>query len=630
MNNLSTKILIVLLTVIGFNLYSQVELYPYTSNPKETNKFSSVGRVGITEDTLTLPFSDDFTSLKIEDHWIENRGSFVNNHMAENQPNAGVLTFDGIDGTGTAYHFVTFLSEIDGIGDEITSCPINLSGVSTTDGLAMSFFWQIGSQFNAKQYPEFDNGDALRLQFLDSTGVWRIVWPTSTQINELIAREYPSDTFLLENVLVDPKYMHDAFQFKFQYNGILTGNWDLFSVDNIYLDTGIAVLGADTTFNEPKDYGISHVPQSFLKGYSTMPFSHFVNATAEEVIVDSVRGSVYSLDNLFINDQDSSLKIINNETKSVLYATSSNSFDIGFNQKGDPLFVNWELDKSVLKNALDNLIFTDSVFIQSTIELNTPDTIQTTDSASSYAQFNNYYARDDGSIEAGAAFIGPGEMVMAFDILEADVLTGLQVYFPKMGENFEGTFITFKLYSSLEGIDGATETKLEYSQSDVVAYSKDSIVTNQFISIPFSEKQFVNAGKYYIGYESLTNAKILIGVDLNNNYKDEIFFRLFDDPWASANVAGALAIRPVVESLQVAVYNKEVEEKVLFYPNPARDQILLTENVEEYFLYNLSGELVKEGTPEGNKITVSDLTTGMYILETKHEEVNLRSKLIIE
>lgn len=624
------SVILLLASLVGM---SQVELVPFSSY--DTNTKNRLARRGT--DTLQLPFTDNFLNLELKDHWEVNQGVFINNHHAVNMPNVGFMTFDGRDGTGEAYQFLASLVEIDGVGDEITSCPIDLGRYGLTDGVGISFAWQLGSPFTDIHKPELDRGDALVLQFKDNEGIWRRVWPTTERLNEILALEnsldpefrLPADTVLLENVIVEERYLHAGFQFRFQYNGILTGVWDMFSVDNIVLDSGLVMYGTDTTFRESDDYAISKVPESLLKGYVTMPYSHFLPSSPEGTIRDSVSGSVYSLDTLFINDQDSSITIQHNNQ--VLFADVSRSLsgNIARISRGKPEVIFWELDKPAIKSALDQLVFTDSAELQTTIELITPDTIKSTDSGSSSFKFNNYYARDDGTIEAGAAFIGPGELVMAFDILQDDVLSGIQVYFPKIGQDFENTFITFKIYSSLEGIDGSATTELLYQQDDVVSYSRDSITLNRFLNIPFSTEQSVSAGRYYLGYESLTRSKIQIGIDLNNDFNDFIFFRLYNDPWLTTDIPGAMAIRPVISSLQVPTNELAEELSTLeLFPNPVSSTLWLNHKVEYYEVISVTGETILSSQEATKSINTSSLEPGAYLLKSFYGNSTVTSKFI--
>lgn len=85
----------------------------------------------------------------------------------------------------------------------------------------------------------------------------------------------------------------------------------------------------------------------------------------------------------------------------------------------------------------------------------------------------------------------------------------------------------------------------------------------------------------------------------------------------------------------IAVGINEVSDsdfKVEFYPNPARTQLQIKspKTISTVKIYNMNGQLI---TTEANKtnINVSNLTSGMYVIEILNSEQELfRDKLIIE
>ncbi|HRG43001.1 MAG TPA: hypothetical protein PKY97_01000, partial [Saprospiraceae bacterium] len=87
---------------------------------------------------LTLPFFDDFAyDSKYPDpvRWVDNN-VYVNNTMADMPPSIGVATFDGLNSNGTPY------GGSFGRSDYLTSAFIDLSSISSTDPLYLSFYLQ--------------------------------------------------------------------------------------------------------------------------------------------------------------------------------------------------------------------------------------------------------------------------------------------------------------------------------------------------------------------------------------------------------------------------------------------------------------------------------------------------------
>lgn len=599
----------------------------------QNNSKRTIARRALSADTTKLPFIDYFTSREFQSHWQENRGVYLNDHIAANPPSYGTLTFDGIDGTGEPYVFVDFISQAEGIGDRIVSAPIDLSNVTMEDGLALSFFWQLGSGFVKENTPEFKDGDRLEVQFKDINDRWTIVWPTPQVVNQVRAMDPSNDTFLLANVLVGDEYFYNGFQFRIQYENILTGNWDTFSLDNIYLNTGVASTSStgETTFKEPIDYAISQRPNSLFKEYWTLPYTHAFLAD-QEIINDSISASVYTLDDLFITDQDSSVVVTNQNTKEVIFQAQSNTFDNQTLTRGAPFFINWELDKAAIKQGIDAITTLDETILKTTVSFSAPDTIPFTDSASSFNRLSDYYARDDGSIEGGTGFIGRGELVMAFDILSEDVIKGFFIHYFRNGVDHRGKSVVYKLYDALAGVDGASADNLLYRQSDVVEYSQDSIGINSFLFVPFSTRIPVNAGRYYLGFENEVAIRILIGTDYNTDESKHIFARTQSNPWRSGTelgVIGALAIRPAMSSVTIGVEEKKVKSLTTFFPNPATHQIQTSDVMERVQVLSLSGQVLLSIEPKGTGVDLSGLQAGTYIIQFFKEGTTSFDQLMI-
>ena len=71
------------------------------------------------------------------------------------------------------------------------------------------------------------------------------------------------------------------------------------------------------------------------------------------------------------------------------------------------------------------------------------------------------------------------------------------------------------------------------------------------------------------------------------------------------------------------------DEAFTFYPNPARDVIIVNEELE-YKVFNISGQEVMNGISSGNKINVNSLEDGIYFILLSDETGTKVQKLIIE
>ncbi len=100
------------------------------------------------------------------------------------------------------------------------------------------------------------------------------------------------------------------------------------------------------------------------------------------------------------------------------------------------------------------------------------------------------------------------------------------------------------------------------------------------------------------------------------------------------NASGCDSQAEIEHACLVSVPNSTNNPQLTFYPNPAKDEIYIsTENVSgisEIFLYNQLGQKVLQKSGITNKIDITMLSSGMYILEFATNELNIRRILIIE
>lgn len=87
------------------------------------------------------------------------------------------------------------------------------------------------------------------------------------------------------------------------------------------------------------------------------------------------------------------------------------------------------------------------------------------------------------------------------------------------------------------------------------------------------------------------------------------------------------------QELPTTIFNISVESEINLYPNPASNNISLQISIThpwQYAIYNIQGQLIINGMLTENTISVSELTSGMYILEVRDNESVYRGKFIKE
>ena len=75
-----------------------------------------------------------------------------------------------------------------------------------------------------------------------------------------------------------------------------------------------------------------------------------------------------------------------------------------------------------------------------------------------------------------------------------------------------------------------------------------------------------------------------------------------------------------------------VDSAIIVYPNPVKNILNVTKVKDgaKYNIYNAIGQLVKQGTIIGNKIDVSRLINGVFVIDVESPEVSGQVKFIKE
>jgi hypothetical protein len=115
------------------------------------------------KDLLSLPFFDDFAQHNAigvypnSAFWLDS-SAYVNNHLSISPLTLGVATLDGLNKKGMPYDFSDQYAQ--GPADTLTSQPINLAGLDSSDQVFLMFHYQAGGLGNMP-----DAEDSLYLDF---------------------------------------------------------------------------------------------------------------------------------------------------------------------------------------------------------------------------------------------------------------------------------------------------------------------------------------------------------------------------------------------------------------------------------------------------------------------------------
>ncbi|HCR55260.1 MAG TPA: hypothetical protein DIW27_12640, partial [Cytophagales bacterium] len=476
-------------------VYAQFTLVPL---PRENNTKKNRSSARTQELTpMPLPFWDDFSfsnSLDVPHDTLWESGSTVtlNFGMGINPPSLGVITFDGLDASGNPY--VTNDPLAKGVADQLTSRQLALDLITPAQrtGVFLSFYYQYKGNGEAP-----DPGDQLQVLFKNSTGAWITV--------RTIENNGSLDPTVFTQTLIPisgDQYYHNQFQFKIQSFGRLSGPYDTWNVDYVYVNKGRN--SSDTSY---PDRTISIPMASMLNGYYAMPFDHFMEDPAAHLTSPIL--TLHNLEFIPGNTNQSDVQPINYDSEDSVFVYRNGTETIYTHQLdlatsiGNPLQP-LEFRKTSIQTPPDisDLVMIDSAArIKLKLWINSGDNIEPSiatplgdynsikyapidfrhnDTTQVEYILDNYYAYDDGTAEYGAALNQPGALLAYyFDMKTSnpDTLVALDLYFPKFDTDETNT-IEIQILKNLTGDPGASLHR------EIVSVQQNS--KNNFWRLPLS------------------------------------------------------------------------------------------------------------------------------------------------
>ena len=142
------------------------------------------------------------------------------------------------------------------------------------------------------------------------------------------------------------------------------------------------------------------------------------------------------------------------------------------------------------------------------------------------------------------------------------------------------------------------------------------------------------AGDFFVSFQSPSEVQIPIGLDRNNLDKSQYLFQNISGAWqAIPKSIGAVMIRPIVgggvafNSSALKVNELSLSSAMSIYPNPASDRLFfdLKTGISEQYevrIFSLVGRLEKREILRGSVLDISDLSTGIYMMQIKDRATN--------
>ena len=576
-----------------------------------------------TKSTLNLPFWDDFSndpsSTPSSDIWFAGRSAWINSGLGINPPSINVASFDGVDSLGKPYSVNYILAK--GFADKLESQPIDLSVVTPVEQptVFLSFYYQLKGR---GELP--DAGDRLVLEFKNATGGWEQAWTAEND------GTLATDVFTQVVIPVtDEKFFHDAFSFRFKNFARLSGPYDTWHLDYIYLNKGRSAT--DTSY---PDRSVVAPLTSIFKVYRSIPKPHFfvdkaAAMTRPTIVVHNLRVDNNQPLNYFsyaqVSEYNGATMNVGplNLVDSAAAIGSVNALE----------YKTAEVALQDLPDLLDNT--TDSLHIVVKVGLSTKDNLPPSQDGDYDQKFapidfrhndttradywiSSYYAYDDGSAEYGAALNQPGAQVAYEYSLVGDTtgfINALRLYFPKFGDE-SSQVIELRIWSDLS----ASVTSELYKE--VVTLQRGE---NNNFWIKKLTKSVKVGRRFYIGWKQSSSAVIAVGFDKNTNSGDKIHFNINGTWEANQLLTGSLMMRPVfgkgtgeVDPDPINGIEDEELTGMAPYPNPSDGSFVIPGRITDLVIRDISGRTVGFNATEGateTMVALTDARPGLHVLQ---------------
>lgn len=560
---------------------------------------------------ISLPFWDDFSRTNYHPdttHWFADPGTAViSSTIGANAPTINMATFDGWNNMGVPYSSNSLLQ---GAGDSLVSRFIDLSQINPAlyPTCYISFFWQ---KQGRGEIP--DEMDSIRLQFIDANKIWRTVWrKTGAGISE-------TNTFQPEILQIsNPSFFHTYSQFRFQSFGRLSGGYDTWNIDYVYLN--LNRNAGDMAF---EDRAMASMPSSWISTYYAMPYDHFLLSLETLLQTTSVQ----------ISNMDSQVQPVE------FFAQIRDSTRIldEMNQ-GTPINLAPKSIVNVVSEAINPAAFdpeadTLSLILQTKTYINSGDSanwlnkydLRANDTTYNQILLDKDLAYDDGTAEWAAGLSQQAAMLAyRFVIPKPDVITSVKFYFPEFSPSAAGKSFTLIIWD------------------DINKYRQGRLLTEQHIvqqSTRLNEFTIYTLGRpvavldtFYVGYEQLIPDFFAVGLDKNGNFIPGNVFINLDGVWEQAdNVEGNFMIRPVFGFEAAVGFEEELFRDIKIFPNPAQDRFNIYGAIEEAVIFDLLGnEIMRlQDSMQEREVRISS-GKGLYLLKIRKEGKYKTFKLVIQ
>jgi hypothetical protein len=585
---------VLFLFILTGGLRAQFSQLPVDHSHRLTPSASEHLRVSA--DPLSLPFWDDFSAGYLDSLKWQSRGALMSQTVGIDPPSVGVVYLDGVDGKGEPYS--TAMLE-NGEGDQLLSREIDLSVYEAADSLYLSFFWQAGGR---AEMPDED--DQLELYFKDNRGEWVLVWNISG--GDLEKREI----FSHEMVKIHAAFYHNQFHFRFSNKGRLSGPFDSWMLDYIYLNKGRSIF--DVHY---EDRALTKLPSSLLGKYSALPFWEW-NSNRERYLT-TIHSQFKNLSARF-RAMEYTVELRNKSTRNVLQQihaqTPFNPVPQALERRDFSSMALKEFDLE-LEEAFDletavYLTTGDGFLVE---EITGRDTLysdlvdyRVNDTVYHTLQLRDFIAYDNGTVDYAAGINQrSGMLALRYEVSTPAYLKGISINFVNFSQI--GSPLELMVWKDLDAAPVYQEEVLipdKEQLSDFVYFSLD---TNLSV-----------ADTFYIGFTQFSNDFIHVGLDKSNDTAEEVFFNVTGSWQQNEEVRGSLMMRPHLSLTATAPPSEDgANAEIIVYPNPVLERLFMEGEVHEIKVFDAYGREIKvpvEAFERGKILNFTGREKGVYVV----------------
>ncbi len=594
----------------GTPLWAQFKQLPVVLSEKPS---SGQPQARIMEEPLSLPFWDDFSSGILSPGLWESKGLMPSMTMGIDPPSIGVCFMDGVDSQGTPYERDRL---INGKGDQLISKPIDLSAIASSEenSVYLSFFWQPGGK---GELP--DVTDQLELHVMNNSGQWVKIWEVVGGDESL------RQQFTQEMIRITPEYFHDNFQFKFQYVGRLSGPFDSWILDYVYLDKG---RSASDYFYE--DRTLTKMPNSPFGKYTAIPL--YMLAADANGYLNVIEGQFKNLNNRF-RAMEFTLELRNHQTGSLIKSINSNTPINPVPQArerrnfttriSEPIVwteeVPFDLETKLYLSTGDDfkvrqVVGRDTVF-EPSIDFRMNDTVKF------MLPVRDFLAYDNGSVDYSAGINQrSGMLAVRYDVAGEAFVSGVSINFTNYLQR--GNAVELMVWDSLG--------RQPVYRQEVLIPELESM--DDFAFFPIDTAVRVS-GSFYVGFTQFTNDFIYVGLDKSSDTGEEVFFNVAGSWEQNTTVAGSLMIRPHLSTTPPVMPEEGTGEEVRIYPNPVLNRLTMEGVVDEIWVVDFQGREINvpvESVENGKVLTFVNQHKGIYLIRYMHQNKMKSIRILVK